>query len=79
MSFCSYYQAKVDSKQTWFVTATLRSFENLTFDRAVEGEKDIFEFFVPQCLEEIFLKVMKYYIENNMVTNLEKLPNRFLP
>lgn len=77
MKYCIYYQAKVNKAKTWFFVATLRSFENLCFDRTFSVQEEIFELLVPERLETDFLKVMKYYQDNNIVTNLEKLPNRY--
>ena len=40
-----YFQAQVNKKETWFLAATLRSFEHLAFDRTVDKQAGIFEFF----------------------------------
>lgn len=74
--YCSYYQAYVSKADTWFLTATLRSFEHLTFDRSLHKETFLFEFFVPVDLEPYFLELMKYYQERTIVTGLQKLTNR---
>ena len=76
MDYCAYYQATIDKKQTWFLVATLRSFENLCFDRAFDAHNCIFEFYVPKDLEQDFLKIMQYYQDKAIVSNLQKLPNR---
>ncbi len=39
MKLCAYYQAQVKRSDTWFLTATLRSFEHLCFDRALKKEE----------------------------------------
>jgi hypothetical protein len=78
MNICSYYQAKIDKKLTWFFVATFRSNEHLAFDRTFDVEQGIFEFFVPQDLEKDFLMVMDSYKDINLVSNLKKLPNRLL-
>lgn len=75
-NFCAYYQAKVDKPKTWFFVATLRSYEHLAFDRTIDVENGIFEFFVPIDLEEEFLKIMQYYQKINILYDLKKLPNR---
>jgi len=77
MSYSIYYQAKIDKAKTWFFTSILRSFENLCFDRTVDPEKGIFEFFVSPGCEEEFLMVMKYFENINIVSDLKNLPNRF--
>ena len=75
--FCLYYQAKVVKEQCWFMAATLRSFEHLTFDRTIDPKESIFEFFVPEGLEGYFLEIMEYYISIGLISNLNKLQNRF--
>ncbi len=77
MNYCLYYQAKLEAKTTLFVTATLRSFDNLVFDRCL-NEKNIFEFFVPDGSQEEFLKIMSFFQENGIVTDLIKCDNRLI-
>lgn len=76
MTYSLYYQARVKKSDTWFLTATLRSFEHLCFDRALTKEQGLFEFFVPEQLENYFLELMHYYQDCGIVTELKKLPNR---
>lgn len=76
--YCFYYQAKVTKPDTGFLTATLRSFEHLCFDRSLSKETCLFEFFVPQQLESYFLQLMNYYEEHGMITEFQKLPNRLI-
>jgi hypothetical protein len=76
MSFCSYYQAKVDKPRTWFIVATIRSYDHLCFDRTLDVENGIFEFFVPKDMENDFLKIIKYYQETGIISDLKKLKNR---
>lgn len=78
MNYSLYYQAKVKKSDTWFLTATLRSFEHLCFDRALAKEQCLFEFFVPYQLEHFFLELMHYYQESGIVTELHKYPNRLI-
>ncbi len=78
MSYCLYYQAHVVRPDTWFLTATLRSFEHLSFDRCLQKEDGLFEFFVPATLEKYFLELMSYYQSVNVVTSFTKLPNRLI-
>jgi len=75
--FCLYYQAHVDKKMTWFVVATLKSQENIQFDRTIDAERSIFEFFVPESVEEQFLVVIQKLIATGYVSNLQKMENRF--
>lgn len=76
MSYCSYFQALVSKKDTWFLVATLRSNEHISFDRTLDTETGLFEFFVPQEFEEGFIHLMNYYESQGIVHNLVKLPNR---
>ncbi len=78
MQLCSYYQALVKRSDTWFLTSVLRSFEHLTFDRTLNSEQGLFEFFVPENAEPYFLHVMDYFQKQHIVTGLQKLPNRLL-
>ncbi len=73
---CEYYQARVKKEDVWFLTAVLRGFEHLAFDRTIDTEQSIFEFFVPPALEETFLAIMDYFIKHAIVHDLQKLPNR---
>ena len=74
--YSSYYQANVQRELCWFVTATLRSYEHLAFDRTLDQATSLFEFFVPSSTEKYFLEIMSYYQEEGLVTNLVKLSNR---
>lgn len=74
--YCSYYQAHVERELCWFVTASLRSYEHVAFDRTLDPEKSLFEFFVPNSTEKYFLEVMTYFQSQGLITGLAKLPNR---
>ena len=74
--YSSYYQAHVQRELCWFVTSTLRSYEHLAFDRTLDPDASLFEFFVSPSAEQYFLEIMSYYQKEGLVTNLVKLPNR---
>ncbi|TET36167.1 hypothetical protein E3J61_01205 [Candidatus Dependentiae bacterium] len=76
--FCSYYQAQIRKPDVLFVVATLKMFEHLCFDRAIDPAESRFEFFVAPSYEEQFLEVMRYFEREQMVHDLEKLPNRLI-
>ena len=78
MVYCSYYQAHVIPETGWFVVAALKSYEHLAFDRTVDVDRSIFEFFVTPDAEHTFLQVMHYLHERGYIDNLVKLPNRLL-
>ena len=73
-----YYQAQVQRENVWFLTAILRSYEHLAFDRTLDTKNSIFEFFVSPGSEQHFLELFDYFIKNNIVTYVEKLPNRLI-
>lgn len=74
--YCLYYQAHVEKKYCWFLVAILRSFEHVAFDRTLDKEKSIFEFFVPQDMEPIFLSLMHELQQKSIITYVYQLPNR---
>lgn len=74
--YCSYYQAQVQRELCWFVTACLRSYEHVSFDRTLDPATSLFEFFVPQSTEKYFLEVMAYFESQGLIRNFQKLPNR---
>ncbi len=76
MLYSLYYQATILRNKTWFFVAIMRSFENLLFDRAVDKEQGIFEFFIAPELEKYFLEIMSYFEATGVVTQLKKMPNR---
>lgn len=74
--YCFYYQAYVERELCWFVTASLRSYEYISFDRTLDPATSLFEFFVPHDCEKYFLIIMAYFERYGYVRNLTKLPNR---
>ena len=78
MDYCSYYQAQIDRPMTWFFVGCLKEFDHLAFDRTLDAEAGLFEFFVPVDMEASFLDFMRYFQDEKIVSNLEKLPNRLI-
>jgi|WetSurMetagenome_2_1015567.scaffolds.fasta_scaffold1198522_2 hypothetical protein len=74
---CSYYQAKVDKEKTWFVVGTFRNEDHVAFERAIEGQTEILEFFVPQDQEDYFLILIQRLKEMGYILWFEKKDNRF--
>jgi hypothetical protein len=74
--YCFYYHANVERELCWFVTAALRSYEHISFDRTLDPATSLFEFFVPEQCEKYFLEIMAYFQEQGLVRNLIKLQNR---
>lgn len=76
--YCAYYQAHVVREQCWFVTAALKSYEHIAFDRTIDTASSLFEFFVAPSTEKYFLEIMGYFQEEGLVSGLVKLPNRLI-
>lgn len=76
MRFGSYYQAKIDPPRAWFLVGILRSFEHLAFDRTLNKEESLFEFFVPQDTEKYFCDLMQHFVREGIVIGLQKKENR---
>ena len=74
--YCSYYHAQVQRELCWYVTAALRSYEHISFDRTLDPATSLFEFFVPHSTEKLFLAVMAHFESEGLITNFQKLPNR---
>ena len=75
--YCKYYTAYVKPKDCWFVVGVLKSYEHMVFDRTLDSSKSLFEFFVPEQMEALFLEIIQVFITNGMVADLQKIPNRF--
>ena len=74
--YCSYYQAYVQPSKAWFFVAALRSFEHVAFDRTLDKQESIFEFFVPMAMEHDFLRCIEWFVSRSIVKNVAKVPNR---
>lgn len=71
-----YYQASVIIKTTNLFVATFRYYEHIAFDRTLDAQNGIFEFFVPLEQEKHFLIVMAYLEKLQLVHSLTKAENR---
>jgi hypothetical protein len=71
-----YYHAQVKRELCWQLSAALKGTENVAFDRAVDSKSGIFEFYVPEDTNDIFLQLMEYMKSQGVVLSLEQLPNR---
>jgi len=78
MSFCQYYQAQVKREECWFFVGIMRSLEHMSFDRTLDLASSLFEFFVPESMEDQFLSIMDYFQKQGIVHDLKKLPNRLM-
>ncbi len=78
MQYSVYYQAHVQKELCWMVTATIRYLDHVAFDRTVDKEQSIFEFYVAPDFEAEFLSVAHRLIKHKVFLTLEKLPNRMM-
>jgi len=78
-TFCIYYTARIQKSYCWLVSSALRGTEHIAFDRAYDVPESIFEFFVPQAMEPVFLEVMAYFENKKIVSELIKSTNRLKP
>lgn len=75
---CDYFQAHIPVDKVWFVTAVIRGYEHVAFDRTIDVHNSIFEFFVPRDMRVLFLDLMQNLQKKELITNLQELPNRLL-
>ncbi len=78
MQYCQYYQATIKKQDCSFFVAVLRSFEHLSFDRTFDKKENIFEFFIPDYNEKIFLEIINHFITLGIIMDFKKLENRLL-
>ncbi|MBP9764837.1 hypothetical protein KBD08_00690 [Candidatus Babeliales bacterium] len=78
MNYSVYYQARVQKELCWFITSGIRFYEHVAFDRTIDKEQSIFEFYVAPDLEDVFLEVMQGLKKRGVVLDLQKLPNRLI-
>lgn len=76
--FCLYYTAKVDKPNVWQLTGVLKSFEHLSFDRTIDKENSIFEFFVPEGNKNIFEEVLNHFVQKGIVSDFQLKENRLI-
>ena len=75
--WCAYYTGHVKKEKAWMLTAVLRGAENVAFDRTLNVKESIFEFFVPEDMENIFLQAAEYLKKQDVLLTLVKEKNRF--
>ena len=77
--YCTYYHVRFVKKTTWFVVGVLRAEDNVVFERALDSDTEIFEFFVPPGREPEFLSFMDCLTRRGYVLSIEQKPNRLQP
>ncbi|HSW76301.1 MAG TPA: hypothetical protein VLG50_04625 [Candidatus Saccharimonadales bacterium] len=78
MKHSLYFQAHVKKEFCWIVSSTLKFTEYVAFDRTIDKDKSIFEFFVAADLLDVFLDVMDKLEQEGIIFNMQQLPNRFI-
>lgn len=73
---CRYFQAYIPRKSTLYVTALLRSFEHLAFDRSLDAQAGLSEFFVPPAMVEHFLSITNFLHQEGLMSQPQELDNR---
>lgn len=77
-NYSVYYQARVQKEQAWMVTSAIRFLDHVAFDRTLDKEQSIFEFFVSPDLEVEFLDVAHRLLVKGVFLSLDKLHNRMI-
>ena len=77
-NYCAYYTGHVKKETAWLLTAILRGTEHVAFDRTLDKKNSIFEFFVPEAMEPVFLEVAELLKKNHLLLTLEKKENRLI-
>jgi len=78
MDYCLYYQAQVKKEFCWFLVGVLKSYEHMAFDRTIDKQKSIFEFYVPPKMQKYFEDLMAYFKKEGIITSIEQKENRLL-
>jgi hypothetical protein len=75
-NYCDYFQARIERSKTLYVTAFLRSFEHVAFDRCLDAQTGLSEFFVPHAQRSHFLEIMGFLQEQGYIHDLCEMENR---
>jgi hypothetical protein len=73
-----YYTAQIKRERAWLLSSVMRGTEHVAFDRCINKQEAIFEFFVPKDTESIFLEAMDYLKKEGVLLSLKKEENRLL-
>ena len=73
-----YYTANIDRHQSYYFVAIIKAFDNMVFDRTIDVEQSLFEFFVAPAYEQLFLDVMARFAKEGLVANLQQSENRLI-
>ena len=73
-----YYTAQIKREMAWLLSSVMRGTEHVAFDRCIDKAQGMYEFFVPQDTESIFLEAMNYLKKEGILLSLQKSDNRLL-
>ncbi len=76
--YCSYYQARVRVEKTWFIVGVFRNEDHIAFERTLDGDHSILEFFVPVDQEQNFLQIIQSLQKRGYIYSCERLENRLI-
>src|SRR3989338_231171 len=62
-----YYTAHIKRELAWVLSSVMRGTEHVAFDRCIDKMGAVFEFFVPEATESIFLQTMDYLKKEGVV------------
>ncbi|MFA6065761.1 MAG: hypothetical protein WC707_01110 [Candidatus Babeliaceae bacterium] len=74
--YCAYYQSPVVRQHVSFFVATLRAHEHLCFDRTLDAQNQVFEFFVPEKNVALFESIMNIYVRMGVIYSFTRMHNR---
>ena len=77
--FSLYFQAHVKKELCWMVSSTLKYVDHVAFDRTLDKDESLFEFFVSPDCEDDFLDMMDKLAKRGVILTLKKMPNRLIP
>jgi len=77
-NYSLYYTANIDRHQSYYFVAIIKAFDNMVFDRTIDVEQSLFEFFVAPAYEQLFLDVMARFAKEGLVANLQQSENRLI-
>lgn len=76
MNYCIYYHAFLKRESIWLITGILRNEDHWVFDRTLDKNKDLLEFFVAPAYKDMFENYMEFFKEKGLVYEYYSLPNR---
>ncbi len=71
-----YYLMNTTSKNVMYITALLKSMDNVAFHRTVEGTSNVIEFFVAPEQEPAFNDLLKWLKECRLEFSIQQTANR---